>query len=100
LVPWVLDNLGEELNVGVLAEHVSMSPRNFARVFTKEMKTTPAVFIERLRVESVRRRSRGEPAQPEEDRHREWVPKRELDARGFPATIGNCAGTVSAKVSR
>jgi hypothetical protein len=30
--------------------------RNFARVFTKEMKTTPAVFIERLRVESVRRR--------------------------------------------
>lgn len=56
LVPWVLDNLGEELNVGVLAEHVSMSPRNFARVFTREMKTTPGVFIERLRVESARRR--------------------------------------------
>lgn len=56
LVPWVLDNLGEALNVGVLAEHVSMSPRNFARVFTKEMKTTPGVFIERLRVESARRR--------------------------------------------
>jgi transcriptional regulator GlxA family with amidase domain len=33
-----------------------MSPRNFARVFTKEMKTTPAKFVERLRVEAVRRR--------------------------------------------
>ena len=33
-----------------------MSPRNFARVFTKEMKTTPAKFVERLRVETARRR--------------------------------------------
>ena len=33
-----------------------MSPRNFARVFTKEMKTTPAKFVERLRVEAARRR--------------------------------------------
>jgi len=33
-----------------------MSPRNFARVFNSEMKTTPAKFIERLRVEAARRR--------------------------------------------
>ena len=46
LVAWVLDNLNAELNVGVLADQVSMSPRNFARVFTKEMSTTPAVFVE------------------------------------------------------
>src|ERR1700680_3215396 len=38
------------------AERVAMSPRNFARVFTKEMKTTPAKFVERLRVEAARRR--------------------------------------------
>jgi transcriptional regulator GlxA family with amidase domain len=56
LASWVLDNLSEELNVGGLAEHVSMSPRNFARVFTKEMRTTPALFVERLRVEVARRR--------------------------------------------
>lgn len=56
LVSWVLDNLSRELNVGVLAEHVSMSPRNFARVFSKEMKSTPALFVERLRVEVARRR--------------------------------------------
>src|SRR5207248_4011995 len=30
--------------------------RNFARVFSKEMKTTPAKFVERLRVEAARRR--------------------------------------------
>lgn len=56
LEAWVLDNLRKPLTVPLLAERVAMSPRNFARVFTKEMKTTPAKFVERLRVESARRR--------------------------------------------
>ena len=56
LESWVLDNLSKPLNVPVLAQRVAMSPRNFARVFTKEMKTTPAKFVERLRVEAARRR--------------------------------------------
>src|SRR5207248_1692066 len=56
LEAWVLDNLNKPLTVTVLAERVAMSPRNFARVFTKEMKTTPARFVERLRVEAARRR--------------------------------------------
>jgi transcriptional regulator GlxA family with amidase domain len=56
LEAWVLDNLHKPLTVPVLAQRVSMSPRNFARVFTSEMKTTPAKFVERLRVEAARRR--------------------------------------------
>ena len=56
LESWVLDNLNKPLTVPVLAHRVAMSPRNFARVFTKEMKTTPAKFVERLRVEAARRR--------------------------------------------
>jgi transcriptional regulator GlxA family with amidase domain len=56
LEAWVLDNLSKPLTVPVLAQRVAMSPRNFTRVFTKEMKTTPAKFIERLRVEAARRR--------------------------------------------
>src|ERR1700746_505150 len=56
LESWVLDNLNKPLNVPMLAARVSMSPRNFARVFTKEMKTTPAKFAECLRVEAARRR--------------------------------------------
>ena len=56
LESWVLDNLGRSLTVPVLAQRVGMSPRNFARVFATEMKTTPAKFVERLRVEAARRR--------------------------------------------
>jgi transcriptional regulator GlxA family with amidase domain len=56
LESWVLDNLSKPLTVPALAQHVAMSPRNFARVFAKEMKTTPAKFVERLRVETARRR--------------------------------------------
>ena len=56
LEAWVLDNLNKPLTVPVLAQRVAMSPRNFARVFFREMKTTPAKFVERLRVEAARRR--------------------------------------------
>src|SRR5947209_12200445 len=56
LETWVLDNLNKPLTVPVLAQRVAMSPRNFARIFTKEMRTTPAKFVERLRVEAARRR--------------------------------------------
>jgi transcriptional regulator GlxA family with amidase domain len=56
LQSWVLENLGRPLNVQTLAERVAMSPRNFARVFGKEMRTTPGKFVERLRVETARRR--------------------------------------------
>ena len=56
LEAWVLDNLQKPLTVPLLAERIAMSPRNFARVFTKEMKTTPAKFVESLRVEAARRR--------------------------------------------
>ena len=56
LESWVLDNLNKALTVPVLAQRVAMSPRNFARVFTNEMKITPAKFVERLRVEAARRR--------------------------------------------
>src|SRR5262249_44735041 len=53
---WVLDNLNKPLTVPVLARRVAMSPRNFARVFAQEMKTTPTKFVERLRLEAARRR--------------------------------------------
>jgi transcriptional regulator GlxA family with amidase domain len=56
LEAWVLDNLGKPLTVSALAQRVAMSPRNFARVFSREMKTTPAKFVERLRMEAARRR--------------------------------------------
>jgi transcriptional regulator GlxA family with amidase domain len=53
---WALDNLDKNLTVEELAAKAGMSPRNFARVFLKDTGTTPARFVERLRVEAARRR--------------------------------------------
>ena len=39
-----------------LAARVAMSARNFARVFTREVRITPARFVENARVEAARRR--------------------------------------------
>lgn len=56
LQSWVLENLDKSLSVQTLAERVAMSPRNFARIFSKEMRITPGRFVERLRIETARRR--------------------------------------------
>jgi transcriptional regulator GlxA family with amidase domain len=55
LQAWMADHLAHDLSVGALAERMAMSPRNFARVFAKEVGETPARHVERLRVEAVRR---------------------------------------------
>ncbi len=56
LQSWLADNLAADLSVEVLAARVHMSPRNFARAFTDEVGTTPARYVERVRVEAARRR--------------------------------------------
>ena len=53
---WVVDHLELDLPVEKLAARAGMSPRNFARIFLKDTGTTPARFVERLRVEAARRR--------------------------------------------
>lgn len=53
---WIADHLGEDLSVEALARRAAMSPRNFARVFTREVGVTPGQFVERSRVEAARRR--------------------------------------------
>ena len=52
-VDWIMDNLQVEITVEELAEKVLMSPRNFARVFVKEMNITPVKFMEKMRVEAA-----------------------------------------------
>ena len=53
---WLVDHLEQDLPVEKLAARARMSPRNFARIFLKDTGTTPARFVERLRVEAARRR--------------------------------------------
>jgi len=55
LQAWVMENPGAELSVEALAARMAMSPRNFARVFAREVGTTPARWVERARVEVARR---------------------------------------------
>lgn len=55
LQAWVLDHPGADLAVEALARRVHMSPRNFFRVFVRQVGMTPARFVERARVEAARR---------------------------------------------
>jgi transcriptional regulator GlxA family with amidase domain len=55
LQAYILDRPREDLSVETLAAKVAMSPRNFARVFTREVGTTPARFVVSARVETARR---------------------------------------------
>jgi transcriptional regulator GlxA family with amidase domain len=51
---WAAAHPSAELTVHALAKKSGMSPRNFARVFQREMGTTPAKFVLRTRVEAAR----------------------------------------------
>jgi transcriptional regulator GlxA family with amidase domain len=51
---YVMGHLDEELSVESLARVAAMSERNFARVFAKEARVTPAEFVERARVDAAR----------------------------------------------
>ncbi|MDW3223942.1 MAG: helix-turn-helix domain-containing protein [Paracoccaceae bacterium] len=50
---WIADNLAFPLSVNELADRTGMSPRNFARVYKQEMRTTPAKAVEAMRVEKA-----------------------------------------------
>ena len=56
LVAWIVDHPDADLSVEALARRAAMSPRHFARVFTREVGTTPARYVETVRVEAARRR--------------------------------------------
>lgn len=53
---WIADHMDKNLTVDILADKVSMSPRNFARVFLRETGLTPAKYVEIVRLETARRR--------------------------------------------
>jgi transcriptional regulator GlxA family with amidase domain len=56
LQSWMLEHLHLPLTVEDLAREAHMSPRNFARSFVTAVGTTPARFLETLRLEAARRR--------------------------------------------
>ncbi len=56
LLTWLPDNLRQDLSIRNLARRAAMSPRNFARLFRQEVGTTPARYVENLRLEAAQHR--------------------------------------------
>ena len=52
---WIAEHLEKKLSVEDLADRMSMSVRNFERVFTREVGTTPSQYVLQMRVEAARR---------------------------------------------
>jgi transcriptional regulator GlxA family with amidase domain len=80
LIPWIMRNLHEDLSVNTLARKVCMSPSHFNRAFKNVFGSTPAEFVETLRINEAKRRLS--------------VPKRTLD------TIAVSVGFSDAKTFR
>ncbi|MBV9392285.1 MAG: GlxA family transcriptional regulator [Verrucomicrobia bacterium] len=55
LLVWLPGNIHRQLSVEKLAQQLAMSPRNFARLFKREVGKTPGKHIEDLRLEAARR---------------------------------------------
>ena len=56
LQSWIVENVSDDLSVAALADVAAMSPRHFARTFSQQTGSTPARFVERVRVETASRR--------------------------------------------
>jgi transcriptional regulator GlxA family with amidase domain len=52
---WIAEHLASRLSIDDLANRMAMSVRNFERVFTREVGTTPSQYVLQLRVEAARR---------------------------------------------
>jgi transcriptional regulator GlxA family with amidase domain len=53
LTSWIISHLSESLSVEALAARACLCPRHFSRRFKKEFDTTPADFVERLRLDEA-----------------------------------------------
>ena len=56
LVAWMMNNPTAEMSVESLARRASLSPRQFFRRFKDQFRSSPAMFVETLRLNEARRR--------------------------------------------
>ena len=56
LTTWMLSHLNDDLSVETLAGKACLCPRHFSRRFKSAFGTSPADFVERLRLDEARRR--------------------------------------------
>ena len=53
---WIADHPAADLSVDTLASQASLSPRQFARAFAAEVGVPPGRYVDRVRLETARRR--------------------------------------------
>ena len=53
LTTWVISHLNENLSLEILAARACLCPRHFTRRFKQEFGTSPAAFVERLRIDEA-----------------------------------------------
>jgi transcriptional regulator GlxA family with amidase domain len=100
LMVWMAENLRRDLSVETLASRAAMSPRNFARVFVREVGTTPARFVEQLRIESARRSLETGRRSLDEVAASAGFPSSELMRRAFHRSMGISPGVYRDRVKR
>ena len=88
LQAYILEHPEADLSVPALAGRVAMSPRNFARVFTREVGMTPARFIAKTRVETARRLLEDGPADLKSVCTRSGLGSPEVLRRTFQRVLG------------
>lgn len=59
LPSWIASHLHNDLGIEVLAARACLCPRHFSRLFKRFFNTTPASFVERIRLEEARRTLEG-----------------------------------------
>src|SRR5262249_8184988 len=56
LITWMTNNPTKEMSVDSLARRAALSPRQFFRRFKEQFASSPATFVETLRLNEARRR--------------------------------------------
>ena len=56
VVAYIRSNLKKDLSVGVLASFAHLSPRQFSRKFTAAFQSSPAAYVEGIRLDEARKR--------------------------------------------
>ena len=85
---WITSRLAEDLSVEVLAEKACLCPRHFRRVFKRAFKSTPAEFVELLRINEAERRLATERASIESVAASVGFKTAEMFRRAFERRVG------------
>ena len=90
LMTWAADHLDEDLSVEAMAARAHMSPRNFSRVFTRDVGKSPARFVERLASGRCPTEARRVENEPRRDREAVRLRQCQLDAAFVLAAFCVC----------